>query len=110
MKRGYLLTTIIVISVLVVGLAYFFIAFAWDTRTRVQALETMHAQGYIAAPAYDSGWTAIERGEFKVLFHGLNTTDVFVYVVARDSSDPPNIHQMYYGGIMDSGGHYIGFR
>ncbi len=57
----------------------------------------------ILNPDYDSGW--VERdGRLVVEFtHNLNTSDVFVYVIAKwyrdwDGSGGPMVHQFYYGG------------
>ena len=40
--------------------------------------------GYLVAPAYDSGWINVTDYLFP-LWHGLNTTEVFVYVIRNNS-------------------------
>ena len=40
--------------------------------------------GYLVAPAYDSGWIDVIDYWFT-LWHGLNTTEVFVYVIRNNS-------------------------
>jgi hypothetical protein len=62
--------------------------------------------GFLVAPAYDSGWisnwTDWEGLHLINLTHGLNTTEVFVYVVGRfnqtiDVFENESIHQFAYG-------------
>jgi len=65
--------------------------------------------GFLVAPAYDSGWisnwTDWEGISFINLTHGLNTTEVFVYVIGRlnqttDSVfENGSIHQFAYGWL-----------
>lgn len=63
---------------------------------RVEALENQTLPfGYVRAPAYDSGWITISQNEDLVLIHNLNTTDLFVYFIGKDST---GTHQYYYGG------------
>ena len=40
--------------------------------------------GYLVAPAYDSGWINVTDYWFP-LWHGLNTTEVFVYAIRNNS-------------------------
>jgi len=40
--------------------------------------------GFLVAPAYDSGWIDVTDYWFK-LWHGLNTTEVFVYAIRNNS-------------------------
>lgn len=72
--------------------------------------------GFLAAPAYDSGWlqnwTVDDLGIFRAysinLTHGLNTTEVFVYLIGRlnETTKPfenGSIHQFAYGWLFDPG-------
>lgn len=65
--------------------------------SRVEALEEQsQPQGFMSAPAYDSGWMALSPGGI-ICEHNLGTYDLFVYVVGRwEWSDA---HQLLYGGI-----------
>lgn len=68
-----------------------------DALYRVGMLEDqMLPQGFMRAPTYDSGWVNISQGEFLVLTHNLNTTNLLVYVVGHRFDASP-IHQVYYG-------------
>jgi hypothetical protein len=51
--------------------------------------------GFNSPPAWDSKWTPIGKGDTK-LYHNLNTTDVFVYMIGKDSDG--FVHQKDYGG------------
>jgi len=55
----------------------------------------------LGAPDYDSGWKAITKPPsadgWKIFTHGLNTTNVLVYVIGCDN-ETGNIHQHWYGG------------
>ncbi|MGD8506919.1 MAG: hypothetical protein PVF15_09705 [Candidatus Bathyarchaeota archaeon] len=56
--------------------------------------------GFLVAPAYDSGWaSAIGKTMPMVFNHGLETTDLFVYVLAN-TSDSTGIHQRDYGNSL----------
>lgn len=59
----------------------------WDAffglESRVEALEEQSIpEGFVSTPAYDSGWVDVDSG-YNWLIHGLNTTEVFVYVQSR---------------------------
>ena len=51
--------------------------------------------GFLVAPAYDSGWFLADLGQWNTFYHGLNTTELFVYVIGREASW--DIHQFNYG-------------
>lgn len=60
--------------------------------------------GFLTAPAFDSGWRGNwTKDEFLFinLTHGLNTTNVFVYVIGRFENE--SIHQFAYGGLGGGG-------
>ncbi len=61
---------------------------------RVEALEDQQSlpQGFISAPAYDSGWVSIAPAQYLTLSHNLNTVEVFVYLLGRNESG--GIHQI----------------
>lgn len=50
--------------------------------------------GFLVTPAYDSGWVNLTTTT-TVLTHGLETTDVFVYMIGRGPTGI--IHQYAYG-------------
>ena len=52
---------------------------------RVETLESQAPlpQGFINAPAYDSGWIALPENLWIVIQHDLNTTDLLVYVLVN---------------------------
>lgn len=70
--------------------------------------------GYVVAPAFDSGWVSnwTDVGEDFLwqlnLTHGLNTTDVFVYMLGRLNSTMGflngSVHQFGYGLIVGATG------
>jgi hypothetical protein len=52
-------------------------------------------------PDYDSGWLDLNQSRHRTLVHGLNTTDVFVYMIGKYSdTETPYIHQRDYGGTI----------
>ena len=61
--------------------------------------------GFLVAPAFDSGWVSnwtiegptLDLDEIN-LTHGLNTTELFVYVIGRFENG--SIHQFAYGGVI----------
>jgi hypothetical protein len=60
--------------------------------------------GTLSKPAFDSGWTYIEQDQTKIFDHGLNTTEVFVYMIGKtNQSASPYIHQIDYGGEINFG-------
>lgn len=64
---------------------------------RVEALENRSVPlGYVGPPAYDSGWQSINQYQTLTLTHDLNTTEVFVYVIAKAPGSMA-INQFYYG-------------
>lgn len=81
----------------------------WETITGLQSemetledrIETLEEQslpqGFMNAPAYDSGWVVeYSPGSiYKTFEHGLNTTDVLVYIVRNDTNR--GINQVWYG-------------
>ena len=68
-----------------------------DLLERVEALENQSLpEGFITAPAYDSGWVEMDPGPLW-LTHNLNTRELFIYVLGREDDDS-KIHQRYYGG------------
>jgi hypothetical protein len=73
-----------------------------DLLNRLEALEEQTLpQGFVTAPAYDSGWINISAGGGKTLNHNLNTTRLLVYFIGY-TSIPTNegaINQMGYGGF-----------
>lgn len=65
---------------------------------RIENLEdNMVEKGWTAEPEYDSWWREIEQGGSILIYHGLNSTNLFVYLVARyypfGPTEPPYIHQ-----------------
>lgn len=63
--------------------------------TGVFTIENM--SGWLPAPAYDSGWISnITYGSPNILEHGLNTTNVFVYIIGN-TSDWFGINQYDWG-------------
>ena len=48
--------------------------------------------GWMTAPAYDSGWVNASYSPWMVFEHGLNTTELFVYIVRNDSKWGINQH------------------
>ncbi|MDD4326379.1 MAG: hypothetical protein WC203_08625 [Candidatus Bathyarchaeia archaeon] len=57
----------------------------------------------ILNPDYDSGWVETDSRLHIEFTHNLDTSDVFVYVIAKwyrdwDGSGGPMVHQFYYGG------------
>lgn len=59
--------------------------------------------GGFGAPDYDSGWLTFTEGDLNFeVTHNLGTTELFVYMVGKDSFG--RVHQWFYGGdIRDSG-------
>jgi len=57
----------------------------------------MLPQGFVRAPAYDSGWVSINQGQVLTFTHNLGTTEVLVYVIGNDTTGDNGIHQMGYG-------------
>ncbi len=62
--------------------------------------------GFLVAPAFDSGWVdnwTANGGtglDLINITHGLNTTDVFVYVIGKwEEGNDTYIHQFAYGGL-----------
>jgi len=54
-------------------------------------------------PDYDSGWVPLEGRIVVNVTHNLNTSDIFVYALAKwyrnwTDSGGPMVHQFYYGG------------
>ena len=48
--------------------------------------------GWMTTPAYDSGWVNASYSPWMVFEHGLNTTELFVYIVRNDSNWGINQH------------------
>jgi len=69
-----------------------------EIQSRVEILEEQSLpQGFVKAPAYDSGWTTISAITRKVtLTHNLGTTEVFVYIMGRQFR-ADSIHQWHDG-------------
>ena len=63
---------------------------------RVETLEQSQPQGFMSAPAYDSGWMALSPGGI-ICEHNLGTYELFVYVVGGWMNS--DLHQMQYGGF-----------
>jgi len=65
--------------------------------------------GWVQAPAYDSGWLSNWTEDVALyclrinVTHGLNTTELLVYMIGRDQSG--NIHHRGYG---NEGSTYVG--
>lgn len=60
--------------------------------------------GTMSKPAFDSNWTYIAQDQEIVFDHGLNTTQVFVYMIGKtNQSASPYIHQIDYGGEINFG-------
>ena len=75
-----------------------------DLLDQVETLENqMPPQGFVRAPAYDSGWIEISPSETVTLTHNLNTTEVFVYMIGRCGV---LIHQYKYGSDGNDVGTY----
>jgi hypothetical protein len=86
-----------------------------NLESRIETLESQAIpQGFVAAPAYDSGWVAISQSETLTLTHNLDTTELFVYVIGKDAITDGffipsgGINQIYYGTGTDSGNGYRG--
>ena len=60
----------------------------------------MLPEGFIGAPAYDSGWINVSQGETITLTHNLNTQELFVYVIGKWNYTDVGwaMHQNRYGG------------
>lgn len=58
-----------------------------ELESKVETLEAqLPQQGFLTAPAYDSGWIDVWGNWGTHTFeHGLNTTDVFVYILRKHS-------------------------
>jgi len=57
--------------------------------------------GYLVAPAYDSGWQITPAPGIYGFQHDLNTTEIFVYILAIDYDDGwGGPHQVMYGEWM----------
>ena len=41
--------------------------------------------GWLPSPAYDSGWTLISNSQWFNFTHGLNTTELIVYILHKDA-------------------------
>jgi hypothetical protein len=54
-------------------------------------------------PDWDSGWISISPGNQVYLYHDLNTTNVFVYVIGQDAG---GIHQWRFGADLAGSGEY----
>jgi len=64
--------------------------------SRIETLENQSLpQGFINAPAYDSGWMRLPFDSWINLTHNLNTTELSVYMIGRNSF---GVHQIKYGG------------
>jgi hypothetical protein len=59
------------------------------------SLKALKTGGFIGAPAWDSQWQPIVKGD-TFFYHNQNTTDVVVYMMGKDSNG--YIHQKFYGG------------
>jgi len=69
---------------------------------RVETLEGQSPpQGFMTAPAYDSGWVAITADTYLTLTHNLGTKELFVYMVGKDITG--TIGTMFYGSDLDDG-------
>ena len=65
---------------------------------RVEELEgQMLPQGFVSAPAYDSGWISIDEAVETVFTHNLETREVFVYLIGKDLDQGYEINQRWYG-------------
>ena len=120
-KKSYIMVAISVASIIFGSLFYASIAVAgspqhafmqgnpfdalWDAfsglESRIEALEEqpLPQQGFLTAPAFDSGWESVGEGGEIVFAHDLGTTEVFVYLVGRDIDDTLGIHQYEYAGM-----------
>lgn len=92
MKREIIvgITTISIVLVVVLG------AHAYTLQIRVTSLEEnlMLPHGFVSAPAYDSGWVSLPNGSPGVtLQHGLNTKEVFVYMIGKSPEDVIHIYK-----------------
>jgi len=84
-----------------------------DLLGRVEALENQSLpQGYIGAPAYNSGWIELDTGWSVTMLHGLNTTKLFVYLLGRTNITSPPTPRWEYtmgsigGDFYESNGEY----
>ena len=71
-----------------------------DLQDIVEMLEDqMLPQGFVSAPAYDSGWITIDKDQILTLTHNLDTTEVLVYIIGKAdvSFELFRIHQLRYG-------------
>ncbi len=74
----------------------------YGLEARVEALEGQSPpQGFMTAPAYDSGWQAITAGTYLTLTHNLGTKELFVYMVGKDTTG--TIGTMFYGSDLEDG-------
>lgn len=64
-----------------------------DLLERVETLENQ--SGWLPPPAYDSGWIDWEPSDVVLLQHDLNTTNIFVHMLAE--GDTNRTHQTYLG-------------
>jgi len=75
-----------------------------EQQSRISDLETqliiLNATK-LGKPDYDSGGLSVPAGESRILTHGLNTTNVIVYMVGYDFNGQ-EFHQMDYGGEKSS--------
>jgi len=69
-----------------------------ELEARVSDLESQ-GLGFLPPPAYDSGWVTALAFSWTVLEHGLNTTEVLVYLTRNDSRS--DISHYHYGESMD---------
>jgi hypothetical protein len=70
----------------------------YDLEDQLDSIECGNKTGFMSAPAYDSGWLSMKEGEETVFAHNLDTTEVFVYVIGKDTEEIYKIHQYEYGG------------
>jgi len=79
-----------------------------ELQSRVETLENQSLpQGFINAPAYDSGWISISHGR-TTLTHNLNTTNVLIYLIGNSSLSIRQFHQISVGGDNMVSGEYHG--
>jgi hypothetical protein len=58
-----------------------------ELESKVETLEEqLSQQGFLTAPAYDSGWICLQQYMPKILTHNLDTTNVFVYITDSEGT------------------------
>jgi len=77
-----------------------------ELETRISEIEAVQKPQGLPAPDYDSGWLAMEPESQLTIEHGLNTYEILVYLVGKQSYDDV-VHQFFWGGFYWHSSEYV---